>query len=347
MAEAGDAGRRGRRGAAAGAARSSRSSARLGRLLVVVPFVVQHPGVTLAELSERFGLTEAELAEDLNLLFVSGLPPYGPGDLIDVQIEDGRVWIGMAEYFSRPIRLTRSEALALYLKGKALMGAPGLEEAPALASGLDKIERGLGPETLAGLAGRVEVRGGAHTARALAAVRRAVERRESLDVEYYTASRGELTSRRIDPEQVFAALGNWYVVAWDQPADEERLFRADRIRSVRETGRRFEPRGLMGAGRPLYTRSGRDTTVRLEVGERARWVAEYYETEKVEARDGSVVVSLPAKDLQWVANLVLRLGGEARILEPPELAELVRDTARRTLARYRRRPSRGNGSKAS
>jgi predicted DNA-binding transcriptional regulator YafY len=323
-------------------ARPAKAGDRLRRLLVVVPFVVQHPGVALGELAGRFGSSEAELVEDLNLLFVSGVPPYGPGDLIDVQIEEGRVWISMADYFARPVRLTRSEALALYLKGKALMGAPGLEEAPALASALDKIERGLGAETLEGLAGRVEVRGGGHMSKALSAVRRAVERRESLDVEYYTAARDELTARRIDPEHVFSAIGNWYVVAWDHLADGERLFRADRIRSVRETGETFLPRGLLGAGRPLYTRSHRDTSVRLLLGEGARWVAEYYETEQVVKRAGGIEVTLPAKDLQWVARLVLRLGGEARVLAPPELGELVRETARQALGRYRRGRTRAS-----
>jgi proteasome accessory factor C len=315
---------------------------------VVVPYIVRHPGASLAEVSRLFGVGEAELLQDLNLLFVSGLPPYGPGDLIDVQVEEGRVWIGMADYFSRPVRLTRAEALALYLKGKALLGAPGLAEAPALASALQKLEGALGSDTLAGLADRVEVRGGGHFARALAAVRRAVERRESLDVEYYTASRDELTFRRIDPEHVFSAIGNWYVVAWDHLSGEERLFRADRIRSARETGERFEPRGLLGAGRPLYTRRPQDTPVRLLLGERARWVVEYYQTERVEPREGGAIeVTLPTRDLQWVAKLVLRLGGEATVLEPPELADLVRETARQTLRRYRRRgaaPPRTGGA---
>src|SRR5262245_22662180 len=124
--------------------RSTRASDRLRRLLVVVPYVVRHPGVRVEELTRLFGVGETELLDDLNLLFVSGLPPYGPGDLIDVQVEEGRVWIGMADYFARPVRLTRAEALALYLKGKALLGTPGLEEAPDLASALAKIEGGLG-----------------------------------------------------------------------------------------------------------------------------------------------------------------------------------------------------------
>jgi proteasome accessory factor C len=314
----------------------SKASDRLRRLLVVVPYVVRHPGAQVGELSRLFGVGERELLEDLNLLFVSGLPPYGPGDLIDVQVEEGRVWIGMADYFSRPIRLTRSEALALYLKGKALLGAPGLDEAPALASALEKIVRGLGPDTLENLASRVEVGAGGHQAAALAAVRLAVERRERLEIEYYTAARDDLTTRRIDPEHVFSSIGNWYVVAWDHLANAERLFRADRVRSAKPTGETFEPRGLMGAGRPLYTRSAGDIPIKLILTPGARWVIEYYETERVaEKEDGRLEVTLPAKALPWMAKLILRLGGEATVLAPDELAEMVRDTARRTLALYR------------
>jgi proteasome accessory factor C len=316
---------------------TSKASARLRRLLVVVPYVVRHPGASLEQISQLFGVGEGELLEDLNLLFVSGLPPYGPGDLVDVQVEEGRVWIAMAGYFSRPVRLSRSEALALYLKGKALLGAPGLHEAPMLASALEKIEQGLGRDTLANLAGRVEVGGGGHAATALATVRLAVERRERLDIEYYTAARDDLTTRRIDPEHVFSSIGNWYVVAWDHLADAERLFRADRIRSATPTGETFEPRGLMGAGRPLYTRSSGDIPIRLVLAPGARWVAEYYEIERAtEREDGSLEVTLPAKALPWVAKLILRLGGEATVVGPDELAEMVRDTARRTLALYRR-----------
>jgi proteasome accessory factor C len=315
--------------------RSGKASDRLRRLLVVVPYLVGHPGTEISEITGRFGIKERELLEDLNLLFVSGLPPYGPGDLIDVQVEEGRVWVGMADYFSRPVRLSRAEALALYLKGKALLGAPGLEEAPALASALEKIERGMGPEVLERLAGRVEVGFAGRIAEALSTVRRAVEARERLEIEYYSATRDELTKRRIDPEHLFSAIGNWYVVAWDHLAGAERLFRADRIRSAEPTGETFEPRGLPGPGRPLYTRSEHDIPVRLLLGPPARWVAEYYETERVKAADaGAIEVTLPTKDLAWVAKLILRLGGEAKVLEPPELADMVTEAARRTLDLY-------------
>ncbi|HJP67063.1 MAG TPA: WYL domain-containing protein [Actinomycetota bacterium] len=321
------------RKAAPGAAKAS---TRLQRLLAVVPYVVQHPGSRTGDVAKLFDIDEAELLQDLNLLFMTGLPPYGPGDLIDVEVDEGRVWIGMADYFSRPVRLTRSEALALYLRGKALAGAPGLEEAPALTSVLGKLEEGLGSESLGELSGRVAVGAGAPATGNLATIRSAAEERRALEIEYYSAGRGELTARRIDPEQVFLAIGNWYVAAWDHLTEAERLFRVDRIRSITPTGETFQPRGLTGQGRPLYTRTDQDLPVRLVLGPGARWVAEYYEIEhRRELEGGQLEVVLPAKELAWVAKLILRLGGEARVVDPPELVDLVRRTAADTLARYR------------
>jgi len=66
-------------------------------------------------------------------------------------------------------------------------------------------------------------------------------------------------------------------------------------------------------------------------------VGEYYATtEATETGDGSLEVILPAKQLGWVARLLLRVGPDAEVLDPPELVDLVRDLARRTLDRYER-----------
>ncbi|MBI4261800.1 MAG: WYL domain-containing protein [Actinobacteria bacterium] len=318
--------------------RPSRASERLRRLLVLVPYVVRHPGTPLAEITRLFDVPEDELLADLNLLFMTGLPPYGPGDLIDVVVEEGRVWIEMADHFARPLRLSRNEAVALYLQGKALLGTPGLPEAPALASALVKLEEGLGPEALGELAGRVEAADDGRPAAGdlLEPLMRAAGEHRRLEIEHYSAARDETLTRRIDPEEVFSAMGNWYVVAWDEPADAERMFRIDRIRAVRPTGERFEPRGLAGAGRPLYSRSEDDVPVRLRLGPGARWVSEYYETEPVgTAKDGTMEVILPTRQLPWLAKLLVRLGGEALVVEPAELRDLAREVADRTLARYR------------
>ncbi len=154
-------------------------------------------------------------------------------------------------------------------------------------------------------------------------------------IEYYAASSAETTAREVDPEEVFFAIGNWYVAAFDHRSGEERLFRADRIRSVEPTGEPFEPRGLAGAGRALYTPTERDVPVRLLLHPAARWVGEYYEVDaETETSAGDLEVQLPASRLEWVARLVLRLGGEAEVLSPPQLKVRVRELASRTKELY-------------
>jgi len=155
-------------------------------------------------------------------------------------------------------------------------------------------------------------------------------------IEYFAHSTGEWSTRRVDPEEVFSSLGNWYVAAWDVDADGERLFRADRIRSADRTGQRFAPRGLAGAGRALYTPTAGDVPVRLALSPGARWIAEYYATaDEREGPNGTLEVTLPTARLGWVAGLLLRVGSDARVLDPPELADRVRELAARTERGYR------------
>jgi len=300
-------------------------------MLVIVPYLVQHAGSELGEVARLFDVPKEQLRQDIDLLFLSGLPPYGPGDLIDVEVdEDERVWISMADHFARPLRLTRREALAVYVRGHELVAAPGLPEATVLASALTKLRAALGDED------GIETAAAGVAPQHLETVRAAARGRLRLRIDYVAATTGEHTTRTIEPEEVFASLGSWYVAAWDIEADDERLFRVDRILEAEQRPETFEPRGLQGAGRALYSPTSEDVPVRLRLHPSARWVAEYYVTiDLVEHADGTLEVTLPARRLDRIAGLLLRLGEDAEILEPAELSKEVRDMARRTLARYR------------
>jgi proteasome accessory factor C len=305
-------------------------------MLAIVPYLVQHPGSELTDVANAFGVAPDQLRRDLDLLFMSGLPPYGPGDLIDVDVdEDGHIWISMADHFSRPLQLTRIEALAVYLRGTELLALAGMPDAPSLAKALEKLRRSLGAETLREAEGRIEIARRGHAPEHLDVLRDAAMTHERLKIEYFAASTGEWSEREVDPEEVFSGMGHWYVAAWDVDADAERLFRADRVRSATPTGETFAPRGLRGAGRDLYSPTGEDVAVRLRLRPSARWIAEYYATTEVEERDdGGIEATLPARQLGWVARLLLRVGDDAEIVEPAELRLEVQQLARETLAGY-------------
>ncbi|MGH9106270.1 MAG: hypothetical protein ACRDZX_10615, partial [Acidimicrobiales bacterium] len=130
-----------------------RAAERLARLLVIVPWVVAQDGPLVSDVCERFQISEHDLVADLNLLFMCGVYPYTPDALIEVDIDEGRVWVRFAEWFRRPLRLTPPEALALVAAARAMLGVPGAgvgEEAAQSATGAagqaePARERGLEP----------------------------------------------------------------------------------------------------------------------------------------------------------------------------------------------------------
>ena len=299
---------------------------RLRRILLLLPYAIRNPGVTVDELARRFGVAKRDLIDDLNLVFLCGLPGYGPGDLIDVSVDDDRVYVEMADYFAAPLRLTPVEALALYAGGQALASLPGMEQADALRRALGKLGRALGSGAQGDAPDAVAVRIDTGPSEHLDALGRAVRDRRRVVIEYFSASRGELTERKVDPWGLVAALGRWYLVGWDHRAGDERMFRVDRTKRVTVTD---EPADLPGDFDPeRYRRAwrgdGGELTLTLEISpQTASWFEDYYPVASSRRLDdGWVAVELVASGVRWAATLVVRLGPHARAVRPePVLAE--------------------------
>src|ERR1700712_5945988 len=85
----------------------------------------------MTEVAAAFGITVKTLREDLNVLWMCGLPGLTPGDLIDIDMDavdgEGVIHLSNADYLTRPLRLTADEALALVLALRTLreIGGPG------------------------------------------------------------------------------------------------------------------------------------------------------------------------------------------------------------------------------
>lgn len=313
---------------------------RLRRIVVLVPWVMANPGCTVDEVCERFGISAEQLSADVNLLMVCGLPPFGPGDLIEASIEGDRVVIRMADYLERPPRLTRREAIALLVMGRAAADLPGVGSAP-LTSALEKLAAALPPEEAEAarqIAARVEVELAGEGTDMLAEVRAARADTRRLRIVYYTQSRGELTEREIDPWLVFAANGAWYVVAFDHASGEERTFRLDRIKEAEPTGATYEPPDDLDPSRyasgPVIVPSRTDQKVTIDAERGAAWLTEVIPASSVMQRRGKVRIETRTAHLGWLIQLLLLTGSAARAVAPDELVHAVRDAAADALARY-------------
>ena len=110
---------------AAKPARASRTATdRLQRLLALVPYVVSREAVGLAETADAFGISEAELVDDLNMLWCVELRSPDPYCPIDLSYEGGEIVISEAESMDRPLRLGTDEASALLVGLRLLAELP-------------------------------------------------------------------------------------------------------------------------------------------------------------------------------------------------------------------------------
>ncbi|MET7421936.1 WYL domain-containing protein [Dactylosporangium sp. NPDC005555] len=307
---------------------------RLGRLLNLVPYLQARPGITLAEAAADHGITERQLREDLELLWLCGLPGYGPGDLIDMAFVGDGVTVTYDAGIDRPLRLTPDEALALIVALRTLAETPGVAQRDGVHRALAKIEHAAGDLADAPVAVRIP-----GNADRLEELRGAVERRHALRITYYTATRDETSERVVDPMRVLV-VGRWaYLEAWCRRAQAVRLFRVDRIdaSTVLE-----EPARVPVQAEPTDTRTGtlfRPTPdlplITLRVGRGVRWITEQYPCEEVVRGPGEHwTVSLRASDLDWARRMVLGLGAEVSVVSPPALAESVAAEARAALSAY-------------
>jgi predicted DNA-binding transcriptional regulator YafY len=291
----------------------------------------------LADVAAEFGIDQRQLVKDLELLFVCGLPGHMPDDLIEADWESGKVYLANADAIARPLRLGIDEALALIVGLRALADVPGLGDRDAVLRALTKLEEAAG--TAAAVADSVHVDlDRTPDPDVVGACEDAVRRRRRLHLHYLVPHRDETTERDVDPMRVLHVDGRWYLEGWCHRAEAVRLFRLDRVVEARVLDHDGTPPSSarsrdLDAG--VFAPGPDDLLVTLDLMPRSRWVVDYYPVESVEERpDGGLRVRLRTADTAWLRQLVLRLAGGGRVVDPPELADAVTALAREALDAY-------------
>jgi proteasome accessory factor C len=313
------------------------ATSRLSRLLTMVPWLLNRQGVEVEEAAREFAVTPAQIEADLALLFLCGTPGGYHGDLIEAEWDSGKVFLGNADTIKRPLRLGVDEALALIVGLRALAAVPGIGERDAVVRALAKLEAATGSAS-AGTT-RIQVLIDEGTSReAMALAQEALAARRRVHLRYLVPGRDESTERDVDPMRVINVDAHWYLEGWCHRAEDVRLFRLDRVESLTVLDQdgtppaTAQPRDL-DAG--VFTPRADDLLVRLALRPGATWVSDYYPTESVEpTQDGGAVIALRTADTAWLRRLMWRLGSQATVLEPAELALEVRQGAREALKAY-------------
>ncbi|AOD23244.1 protein pafC [Rhodococcus sp. p52] len=332
---------------------STRLSARLGRLLNLVPYFLAHPGISAAEAARDLGVTPKQVMDDLNQLWVCGLPGYGPGDLIDLSFSEDSIVVTFTAGIERPLRLTSTEATALLVALRSLQEMPGVVDPSAAQSAIAKIEAAAGTATTdtATAATAEPDPEAAGDSDAAGQVRAAVRDGRAVHLTYYSASRDTVSERDVDPIRIVIIDEHAYLQAWCRSAEGVRLFRFDRIdaATVLDEPTRPPHRAITDDEHlELFEGDPSLPAARLRIAPSYTWLLDYYPLTDVQVlSDGRCEASMRYASPGWMARLLVGLGAGVQVLDPPELRAAVRARAEAALAAYAEldgeNPARGAG----
>jgi proteasome accessory factor C len=325
------------------------TAGRLRRLLAILAWLAQEGEAPIDEVAAQFDLSPQALVTELEMAACCGVPPYTPDQLMEIVVTDTTVSTRVGTALARPRRLSPSEGFALAASARGLLAVPGSDEGGALSRALAKLDRALGSEQIA-----VELDAPAH----LGEVREALTSGSRLAISYYSASTDRVTDREVTPLRMFASDGHWYVDAWCDTAGDVRRFRVDRIGRAalvvavgstddREAAGRGGGGGEVGASEEIdpgargfepFVPGPDSRRVRLSLDPATAWLVESVPsagpTERVADR---VELELFVGGDAWLERLLLRLGPDVRVVDPPEYRSLAAEAASRILQRYEHR----------
>ncbi|HZL44426.1 MAG TPA: WYL domain-containing protein [Verrucomicrobiae bacterium] len=244
------------------------------------------------------------------------------------------------------VQITEGELFALIVAEKALQQYRGTSFEKPLLSAIRKLEHAL-PETisfsLSDVNQSISFRTRAEPVLDLKifdALATATARRQQIELAYRKPGRREIEQRIVDPYHLANINGEWYLFAYDHLRADIRTFVPGRIQSATTTGKTFPRperfslekrlRGSFGvhSGRGHYHVLIRFSPAVADYVREKRW----HESQRLrELKDGSIELSLHLSGLLELERWVLSWGGDARVLQPPELAKRIKDAAKRIL----------------
>ena len=306
---------------------------RLKRVLNLVPFLANNPGVPVKTVCDVFGLGRGEFMEAVHEMLLFGTPPYSPMDYVTVWVEKGRVTLVNADFLTKPLRLTVAEAVSLKVMiDDFLRQSPGVfeEEAGSLGAKVDGILGRRAPEI-----GRTSSARGK-----MSVLEQALAESRSVRISWYNRAEDAITERTVDPLAIVDIEGLWYLVGYCHLRGAQRAFRTDRIREAALLDEHFErPEGFdlrKYRKSEMFFPTGSEKPARVRFSaECSRWAGERFGNRIVERRrDGVVVCEFPVADATWISDLVVEYAPEATLLGPKDVKREFRKRLDAILALY-------------
>ena len=287
----------------------------------LIPYILEHPGISITQLSKDFAVTEKEIEKDLQLAFMCGLPGYTPYELIDLTYEDGVVSIIDPQVLNKPRSFSSNERVVIALGLEILKNINLLND-----ENLKKIEN-LSKKFMDEESGSVMIVEQNLAFPFLNIINQAIFETRFIVFDYQSISKDEISNRKVAPYKLFLQNGNLYLSGYDYDAQSDRIFKADQIVNCAIGGQA----SLGQANSPQE-----EETVELTVDLKAVNFIERNSTiiTDQEMRNGQLHVKLKVSNMDWLKRAILSNAPSIEVISPQSLASEVQQMASDLISAY-------------
>lgn len=281
------------------------SITRTARALDLIPFLLEHQGISVEELAAEFQVSQIQMMEDLNLLFVCGLPGYTPLELIDMNFEDGFVTVSDPQVLDKPRKLSKPELTTLLVSLEVMKTFAKSAVQKEIADLQVKLQSVLDRKPTIDVVVKESIDS------KLEEILHAIEKGSALDIHYLSAHSDKESWRKIIPNRVYFEGRHAYVESWCITSQGERVFRLDRILELRLDAKAYVP----GVENPDL---GKVEEISLFVSNAARIFLEENASiiDATERVSNVYQVSVSAIDQGWLVRTMAGFGPEIAVIQP-------------------------------
>ena len=304
-------------------------------------------GISSNDLANELEVPLRTVYRDLEAIQEAGFPVYTERE------GKNSLW-KLLDTFKKdfPIPLTMTELMSLHMSRDLLRIFEGTVFHESIESLFKKVKAALSPETLRfleNISGQLKVNFGptrtfSGLKETIKAISEATANRRRVEIRYKAVSTGRETRRKVDPYQVWAMNGGFYLIGLCHVRNAVRTFAMDRIKSFSVLEESFVLSKDFNLEDYLQTAfqvmRGEPQKIKVRITKGAAHIAReriWHPTQELrEQPDGGIDISLQVPINYEIISWIMGFGSAAEVIQPESLRKRIMDEFQIAASKYKK-----------
>ena len=296
---------------------------KIDRLMGILTVLLQKERITAPELAEKFEVNRRTIGRDIDALCQAGIP------IVTRQGVGGG--ISIAEGFKLDKSVLTANELSRIIA--ALKGMGTVTEKSQIERILDKL--GANADAVVSIREPVVIDLGSYykndLTQKIELIKTAIYEGRIISFDYHY-SKG-MSKRRIEPYFVIFQWTSWYVFGYCLTRKDWRLFKLMRLCNLNLCSETYTPREVPEQDFNAQFTDEKKLIAIFDISERYRLIETYGLDCYQETPDG-LRLEIGFTNDEYVIAWLLAFGAKVTVLEPPGIADAIKDAAKKILERY-------------